>query len=136
MQKAGLETSVDTNIVRDIFDQYQQPENRLTHALATVLDQERSLLKKFLRENGVTDVPNPRSLTVSEQQVRGVVLDDTEVDTEEVIRRGLPDAAIYDDEGWAVLLECKIQANVDFAQLERHRATAKRHGFETAWIVV
>ena len=35
--------------MRNIFDQYEQPENRLTHALVTTLDQDRALLGPLLR---------------------------------------------------------------------------------------
>ena len=36
---------------RKVFDQYSQPENRLTHALLTTLDQDRSLLVPSTLEN-------------------------------------------------------------------------------------
>ena len=57
-------------------------------------------------------------------------------DSEEVETQGLPDAAVYDEDGWAVLFESKVQASVSLSQVERHRNTAKRHGFESPWIVV
>jgi hypothetical protein len=118
--------------VRNIFDQYEQPENRLTHALVTVLDQDRSLLSPFLKWLGIDDAPKPRELRLTQQQVPGSVLDDAD----EVEQKGLPDAAVFGDDGWAVLFECKVQAKTSGGQLERHRATAQRNGFETPWIVV
>jgi hypothetical protein len=36
--------------LRNIFDQYSLPENRVTHALMTAIDEDRSLLGTFLRE--------------------------------------------------------------------------------------
>ena len=36
--------------MRNVFDQYSQPENRLTHALMTALHEDRGLLALFLRE--------------------------------------------------------------------------------------
>ena len=36
--------------MRNIFDQYAQPENRVTHALMTALDEDRVLLGLFLHE--------------------------------------------------------------------------------------
>jgi hypothetical protein len=36
--------------MRNIFDQYTQAENRVTHAFMTALDQDRKLLGLFLRE--------------------------------------------------------------------------------------
>ena len=118
--------------MRNIFDQYEQPENRLTHALAAALDRDRSLLVPFLRWLGVRDIPKPRSLIVTEQQVPGTIQEDADDPT----AKGLPDSAVFDEDGWAVLFECKVQARVSKNQLERHRATAKRNGFESAWLVV
>lgn len=117
--------------VRNIFDQYEQPENRLTHALATVLDQDRDLLHPFLRWLGVDDIPKPRLLKLTQQQVPGAAQDDA--DTME--QRGLPDASVFDNDGWAVLFECKVQAKTTSGQLQRHRATAQRNGFESPWII-
>ena len=34
--------------MRNLFDQYDQPENRLSHALAVCLNEDRRLLTKFL----------------------------------------------------------------------------------------
>ncbi len=34
--------------MRNVFDQYGQPENRLTHALATCLHEDRAFLGEFL----------------------------------------------------------------------------------------
>lgn len=118
--------------MRNIFDQYDQPENRLTHALATALDKERTLLVPFLRWLGIQDIPKPRALVVTEQQVPGLL----EEDADDIDAKGLPDAAVFDEDGWAVLIESKIQAHVKLSQLKRHRETAKRHGFESPWIVV
>lgn len=118
--------------MRNIFDQYQQPENRLTHALATALDQDRTLVAPFLRWLGIGEIPKPRTLMLTEQQVPGML----EQDAEFFDPKGLPDAAIFDEDGWAVLFESKIQACVNLNQVERHRRTAQRHGFEAPWVVV
>ncbi len=79
--------------MRNIFDQYEQPENRLTHALVTVLDQDRSLLSPFLKWLGIADSPKPQALRMTQQQVPGTVLDDAD----EVEQKGLPDAAVFGD---------------------------------------
>ncbi len=118
--------------MRNVFDQYEQPENRLTHALFATLDRERSYLRPFLRYLGVPDVPSLKSLRVTEQQVPG----QQEYDVEELDTRGLPDACVYTEDGWAVLFECKVQAHVSAGQLRRHRKTAVRHGFESPQLVV
>lgn len=118
--------------MRNIFDQYQQPENRLTHALVSVLDQDRKLLSQFLDWLGVDNVPAKNDLHITQQQVPGVIQDDAET----LDQKGLPDAAIFDDVGFAVLIECKVQARVTLGQLSRHRATANRNGYQSPWIVV
>ncbi len=75
--------------MRNVFDQYSQPENRLTHALLTALDQDRSLLVPFLKWLGIKDVPKPTTLTIVEQSVPGDYQPD--ISEEEAERRGLPD---------------------------------------------
>ncbi|WP_168164282.1 PD-(D/E)XK nuclease family protein [Pirellula sp. SH-Sr6A] len=118
--------------MRNIFDQYEQPENRLTHALATVLGQSPKLLVDFLKWLGISEIPKASLLAISQQQVPGVQLED--VDEEH--QKGLPDLAIFDDDNWVVLFECKVQAKVTMGQLERHRKTAQRNGYDSPWIVV
>lgn len=118
--------------MRNIFDQYEQPENRLTHALIATLDQDRRLLIPFLRWLGVTDTPNPQALVLTEQQIPGTLQEDAE----DIDFKGLPDAAVFDEDGWTVVFECKIQARVNQSQINRHRESAKRHGFKSPWVVV
>lgn len=36
--------------MRNIFDQYSQPENRITHALVTALHEDQKLLRAFLKD--------------------------------------------------------------------------------------
>lgn len=55
--------------MRNIFDQYTQPENRLTHALVTAFAEDPKLLRKFVK--WVTDVAPPKRLKVVEQQLPG-----------------------------------------------------------------
>jgi hypothetical protein len=118
--------------VRNIFDQYEQPENRLTHALFATLDQDRSVLIPFLHWLGITETPKPRSLRITEQQVPGML----QLNDDVVEAKGLPDAAVFDDASWAVLFESKVQARVALGQVDRHRRTAKRHGFDSPWVVL
>jgi hypothetical protein len=118
--------------MRNIFDQYEQPENRLTHALISVLNQDRRLLGPFLRWLGVSDIPKAQTLILTEQQIPGTVQEDAE----EIEFKGLPDAAVFAEDGWAVLFECKVQARVSQNQINRHRDSARRHGFNSPWVVV
>ena len=111
--------------MRNVFDQYTQPENRLTHALVCTLSGDRTLLRPFLRWAGCGDVPPPSQLRITEQQVPG-----EPVSGDEGEGSGLPDACGFTDDGWSLLVEAKVQAGVSRGQLRRHIATARRHGFE------
>lgn len=119
--------------MRNVFDQYVQPENRLTHALVCTLENDRSLLVPFIRWAGAPDVPTAPRLRIVEQQVPGELIPG---DEEEAERRGLPDAAVFDDNGWLLLVESKVQAKVSEDQLRRHLQTARRHGFERPFLLV
>ena len=58
--------------LRNIFDQYTQPENRITHALMTALSEDRNLLGSFLDELvKVTSPVSPGKLLVLEQRYPG-----------------------------------------------------------------
>lgn len=117
--------------MRNVFDQYTQPENRLTHALVCTLNGDRSLLRPFLRWAGARDVPPPSKLRLTEQQVPGET-----VSGDESEGRGLPDACAYADDGWSLLMEAKVQAGISLGQLRRHIATAKRHGYDQPYLLL
>jgi hypothetical protein len=109
--------------MRNLFDQYLQPENRLTHALLCSLDADRRLLQSFIRWSAGVD-RRGASLTVQGQSLPGQL----ELAEDEADRKGIPDGCISDGEGWAVLIESKVGARWNPDQLRRHRATALRHG--------
>lgn len=117
--------------MRNVFVQYGQPENRLTHALVCTLDADRTLLRPFLRWAGATEVPRAAELRITEQQVPGEPSSGDETEA-----RGLPDACVYTDEGWALLVEAKVQAGVSANQLRRHVRTAQRRGFEKPYLLL
>lgn len=108
--------------MRNVFNQYTQPENQLTHALACALAEDDRLLRRFVRWATGKAAPASR-LRIVEQQRPG------EESGPEEGARGIPDAWIFNDEGWALLVESKIAAPLSAAQLRRHRATAIRRGF-------
>ena len=110
--------------MRNLFDQYTQPENRLTHALASCLAQEAGLLQRFVR--WATGKRAKERLYITEQSLPGEDESSAETDQE----RGLPDAWIYTAEGWALLIESKIAAAPSSRQLRRHLAVAARRGFD------
>jgi len=109
--------------MRNIFDQYTQPENRLTHALLGCLDADRPLLHRFLRWT-VGNKPGGR-IHVYEQGFPGFPAALAE---EEAERRGLPDGCITNEKDWTLLIETKFAAPLTADQLRRHVRTARRHG--------
>lgn len=118
--------------MRNVFDQYQQPENRLTHALASCLAEDPALCKNFVRWL-LKDGPLPSGrLHVLEQQLPG----DAPVGEDEAESRGLPDAWIHDGQSWAMLVESKVSSAIKGEQLRRHLATALKRGFEQIQVVL
>jgi hypothetical protein len=112
--------------LRNIFDQYLQPENRVTHALLTALNEDRKLLDLFLRELVKVKPPAAAAkLLVLEQQFPG----EDEPSEHEVDLRGIPDGWIFDNEGWCVFIETKVLAVLRTGQIQSHRKTAARRGF-------
>lgn len=117
--------------MRNIYDQYEQPENRLTHALACTLSNRRGLIRPFLKWLRIRDVPPLRELRLVEQQLPEVT------DWGDGARaESLPDACITTADGWAVLFEAKVQAGVNIGQLERHIATLRRYGYKPLHVVL
>jgi hypothetical protein len=112
--------------MRSVFDQYKQPENQLTHALACALCEDRVLLKRFIKEIAGSVPASIKHLQILEQQVPD---EDASYSEEEAERRGIPDAWIHDGDGWALLIESKVQAAFKKNQLQRHYGVAKRCGF-------
>ncbi len=110
--------------MRNIFDQYAQPENRLTHALVCALNEDGKLLRKFV---GLVDSYKPsKNVEVVGQKLPG----DPEYDELEAERRGLPDACIFDDD-WVLLIESKVSATLKNDQLRRHYNTVLRRGYKS-----
>ena len=112
--------------MRNLFDQYSQPENRLTHALLSALAADPRLLRRFLSWSAGVD-RGSRGWRVMEQSLPG---EPSHVDEEGADRRGIPDGCIYDVDGYAVLIECKFAARLNMDQLRRHRRTAFKRGLQ------
>jgi len=118
--------------MRNIFDQYSQPENRVTHALMTALNEDRNLLGRFLR-----DLVKHRPKTALS---RLHVLEQRMPDSEELEERdlespGIPDGWIYDDDGWCVVIESKVIAKLTSGQIRRHLSTARDREFPQPIVV-
>lgn len=116
-----------TDRMRNLFDQYSQPENRLSHALAVCLDEDRALLQRFLALVGVRSSTRAKDLVIVEQSLPGDP-PESEVESE---RKGLPDIVVHDDDSWCLLIESKVEASLTEDQLRRHERTLRRRGFET-----
>ncbi|MEM8834256.1 MAG: hypothetical protein AAGD00_00415 [Planctomycetota bacterium] len=121
---------VEHRFVRNVFCQYEQPENRLTHALITALEGERRLLRPFVKWSTRAAAPKD-AITVVQQQLPG-----ERVSGDEDVRDGLPDACFTTESGWALLIESKIQAGISLGQLRRHVETAERCGFARPVLLV
>lgn len=117
--------------MRNLFDQYSQQENRLTHALASCLAEDPRLLRRFVK--WVTNRAAPSGLLRILEQSVPWVLQATEAEAE---AKGLPDAWICTEDGWALVIESKIAANASAAQLKRHRETAIRHGWKEPFVLL
>lgn len=111
--------------MRNLFDQFKQPENRLTHALMCSLHEDPRLLKRFIRWATGESAP-AGDLQLIEQSLPGE--EEIEELTEQQ-RRGLPDGWIFNEEGWALLIESKIECRLGTVQIRAHRHTAQRRGF-------
>lgn len=108
-------------MMRHIFDQYHQPENKLTHALVSSLAQDEFLLREFIRWAVKKSIPKKTKIHVLEQSVPG---QDEELKEEVAEKKGLPDAWIYTDDGWCLLIESKVESTLSLNQIERHRKRA------------
>ena len=116
--------------MRNVFDQYSQPENRVTHALMSALNEDRKLLAAFLKDI-VGHVPTKKSdlLEISEQSYPGEV-GSGGIDENEYEGHRIPDAWITAGEKWCLIIENKVISPPDAAQLRGHLATARRLGFD------
>jgi len=117
--------------MRNIFDQYDGPENRLTHALGCCLQHDRRLLRAFVRWTTGRSKPARGQLEVLEQQVPGSPIGPSDQEGS-----GLPDLWILGDDDWSLIVESKVQARILAGQLHRHRCTARRNGFSDIDLLV
>ncbi len=118
--------------MRNVFDQYSQPENKLTHALCCTLSHDRSLLRPFLNWLGLRDIPATDQLKVVQQHIPGRRADE---ELQQKTVAGLPDLMIHTDDGWAVAFEAKVTSRLTVSQLNRHRTSVVKSGFDNPIIV-
>jgi hypothetical protein len=86
--------------VRNIFDQYSQPENKLTHCLVSCIYEDTYLLNSFLQTFCPNFFDKKSNLKIEEQSVPG----ERHLSDDENEKKGLPDAVIYLD-GKCLILE-------------------------------
>ncbi len=101
------------------------------HALMVTLANDKKLVRPFLELVGVKRVPALKNIELGLQRVPG-----QEVDPIKDGMDGLPDACFFDQDGWAVVIEAKVQAGIDIEQLKRHRKTSARYGYEQPYVVL
>lgn len=116
--------------MRNIFDQYSQQENRLTHTLMCSLAEDKKLLHNFIR--WATGTAAPKDIEIIDQRLPS----EPELHEDESIKRGLPDAWIFDSNNWSLLIESKVSAILKNDQLHRHYNTAFRLGFNDITLLV
>ncbi len=115
---------------RNIFDQYKQPENRVTHALGHAIASNQELLVDFV--GFLLDRPCPRGCHVELQKSRVGPAEGTR-DADET-GDTLPDLWIYSEEKeFACVIENKITADLTGDQMEGHLKMAR--GFADATVV-
>lgn len=121
--------------MRNIYDQYEAPEDRLTHALASTLNHDRTLIKPFLSQLLKVDhIPSVNNIVINTQSIP-----DTKTTSESKYksRCSRPDINIYDkDNKWAIALESKVQSDIDKNQLKRHEKTLSHNKYEKSYLFV
>jgi hypothetical protein len=110
--------------MRTIFDQYAHPENKLTHALVSSIAHDQYLLREFIKWTTGHIIARKETINVIEQSLP----DQLEESEDEASRKGLPDACIYADNGWILIIESKVAARVSVNQLNRHINTLENRG--------
>ena len=111
--------------MRNIFDQYSQPENKLTHSLASCLYEDKKLLESFLKKFCSGFFIKTQNINIEQQTIPGLIQDSVD----ESQKKGLPDALIFDDEK-CLIIESKVSSTLTSDQLRRHENTIRRRGFE------
>ncbi len=111
--------------MRNIFDYYKQNENQLTHALFSTLDNDPALLRGFIKDIcGVRGAPKNLHLSVQSYPFARAYTN------KEIESRSIPDAWIYNNDGFALVFEAKITDTLKKKQLTSHQRTAEKQGFK------
>ena len=115
--------------MRNVFDQYSQTENKLTHSLVSCLYEDKKLLTAFLDQFCPNFFIKDAKLIIGQQTLPN---DNNQVSIDKKIAshesNSLPDAVIYNDEK-CLIIESKLNSDLVKDQLIRHEKTIKKRGF-------
>jgi len=120
--------------MRNIFDQYSQPENKLTHALVCCLNEDPSLLKNFLKDFFKLEIKNIKPIQIVEQTFPDSKREGLSKDESKLV--SLPDALIYIENDWCIVIENKITCALTEDQLNRHIRSIKRYDFKHIYALI
>ena len=85
--------------MRNIFDQYSQPENKLTHSLASCLYEDKKLLDSFLKKFCSGFFIKTQNINIEQQTIPGLIQDSVD----ESQKKGLPDAIFSQSKSTLIL---------------------------------
>jgi hypothetical protein len=111
-------------MARNLFAQYSQPENQLTHALISVLAWEPALARSFVAWATTWQIPASSEIAIEQQHVPG-----QRRAVEEGERRSVPDAVLWSGEAWCLVVEAKIGLQLTIDQIKRHHRMVS-HSFD------
>ncbi len=117
--------------MRNIFHQYQQPENQLSHALATVLSIEVKFCRRFVKWLTGDALLTQATLLVEQQRIPGIAIREADLEDGE----GLPDLCIHAGGDWCLAIEVKVCASLTSGQLRRHQKSVERY-FDKVFVAV
>ena len=89
-------------------------------------------MREFIKWTTGHAIARKETIYVIEQSLP----DQLEESEDEASRKGLPDACIYTENGWILIIESKVAARVSVNQLNRHINTLKNRGFTDIQLLV
>ncbi|MCH2227467.1 MAG: hypothetical protein MK033_06810 [Candidatus Caenarcaniphilales bacterium] len=102
--------------VRNVFDQYSQYENKLTHAFICSLDRDQDFLRIFIKDFLQIKINKKDKLSIYLQSLPHKVSRIKDPS-------GLPDASILINDNQVICIENKVEDILTRDQLERHKTT-------------
>lgn len=122
--------------IRNLFDQYDQEENRLTHSLLHTIASDKEILKNFIKFS-VGKLPFERRANIligSQGKFTCQLIFEKSNRTK---MESIPDGLIYDNEGkFCILIESKVTAPLDIKQLDAHLRQIKRYGVQNPILII